>query len=584
MNERWSLDSLYKGYDDPAYEQDFQMLDQCTDKINAFPDWKNENDKHATLTNIIEVLEEMVTLSSKLGSFISLSQSTNTQDSETTAQMNRFQHKLSESSKAIAMINRFIANIDDLEAMIAQDEALQPYQYMLIQTKADAKYLLSDEVEEVITKMDLSGGTAWGDMQSYLTSIVTAEYEGKEVTLSEIRNMAYSEDKDTRKKAYEAELKAYEKIDDAISFSLNEIKSQVNTISSLRGYDSPLDMTLHQSRMQRQTLDAMFAAMDEYMPVFHAYLKRKGELLGYKNGLPWFELFAPLGSFHQSFTIKDAKTYLIDHFKGFAPDLADMIETAFDEDWIDFFPRKGKVGGAFCSNLPYLKASRVLTNFDGAIGDVVTLAHELGHAYHGKQIEDHLPLNWDYSMPVAETASTFNENIIMNAAIDAAEGEEKIALIENQLQDLTQIMCDIYSRYLFETAVFEASKDRFLFAKDLKELMLECQRKAYGDGLDQEYLHPYMWVCKSHYYGSDLSFYNFPYAFGGLFARGLIVKYQQEGESFVPKYRALLHATTVSSVEDVAKMADIDVTDKAFWVSALKTAEARIQEFLELTK
>ena len=155
---------------------------------------------------------------------------------------------------------------------------------------------------------------------------------------------------------------------------------------------------------------------------------------------------------------------------------------------------------------------------------------------------------------------------------------------ENQLQDLTQIMCDIYSRYLFETAVFEASKDRFLFAKDLKELMLDCQRKAYGDGLDPQYLHPYMWVCKSHYYASDLSFYNFPYAFGGLFARGLIVKYQQEGESFVPKYRSLLHATTVSSVEDVAKMAYIDVTDKAFWVSALKTAEARIQEFLELTK
>lgn len=584
MNERWSLDSLYKGYEDAAYEQDFQKLNRCTDKINAFPDWKNENDKHATLTSIIEVLEEMVTLSSKLGSFISLSQSTNTQDGETTAQMNRFQHKLSESSKAIAMINRFIAGIDDLEAIIDQDEALQPYRYMLTQTKADAKYLLSDEVEEVITKMDLSGGTAWGDMQSYLTSIVTADFEGKEVTLSEIRNMAYSEDKEVRKKAYEAELKAYEKIEDAISFSLNEIKSQVNTISSLRGYESPLDMTLHQSRMQRQTLDAMFAAMDEYMPVFHAYLKRKGELLGYQNGLPWFELFAPLGSTHQSFTIENAKTYLIDHFKGFAPDLADMIKTAFDEEWIDFYPRKGKVGGAFCSNLPFLKASRVLTNFDGAIGDVVTLAHELGHAYHGLQIEDHLPLNWDYSMPVAETASTFNENIIMNAAIDAAEGEEKIALIENQLQDLTQIMCDIYSRYLFETAVFEASKDRFLFAKDLKELMLDCQRKAYGEGLDPQYLHPYMWVCKSHYYASDLSFYNFPYAFGGLFARGLIVKYQQEGESFVPKYRSLLHATTVSSVEDVAKMADIDVTDKAFWVSALKTAEARIQEFLELTK
>lgn len=263
-----------------------------------------------------------------------------------------------------------------------------------------------------------------------------------------------------------------------------------------------------------------------------------------------------------------------------------MMEEAFDNNWIDFYPHKGKVGGAFCCNMPFAKQSRVLTNFDGGLGDVVTLAHELGHAYHGLNIESHRPLNWEYSMPVAETASTFNENIIMNAVIDETEDKEvKLGLIENQLQDLCQIICDIYSRYLFEKAVFDRRSDEFLFTDQLNEIMLDAQKQAYGDGLDPNCLHPYMWVCKSHYYSSDLSYYNWPYAFGGLFARGLVVKYQEMGkEKFVPKYKEMLHTTTVASVEDTAKVLGIDLTDEAFWISALETAKSRIEEFIELSK
>ena len=195
---------------------------------------------------------------------------------------------------------------------------------------------------------------------------------------------------------------------------------------------------------------------------------------------------------------------------------------------------------------------------------MITLAHELGHAYHGLHIQDHLPLNTDYSMPVAETASTFNESLIMEAAIKGASGFEKMALIESQLQDVTQIMYDIYSRYLFETEVFEKSKQGFLFPDELNDIMLRAQKAAYGDGLDHDYLHPYMWVVKPHYYSEALSFYNFPYAFGGLFARGLYEKYKNEGEAFVAKYKALLNATTVSTVEDAAKEAGINLEEADF--------------------
>ncbi|MDD5934252.1 MAG: M3 family oligoendopeptidase, partial [Clostridiales bacterium] len=393
---------------------------------------------------------------------------------------------------------------------------------------------------------------------------------------------AYSSDEKVRKTAYESELACYEKIKDSVCFSLNSIKGQVNAICKMRGYTSPLEMTLAQAHMKRETLDAMWKAIDTYLPVFHGYLRKKAELLGESNGLSWYNLFAPVGECETNFTAEAAKEYLVSHFSEFSKDLAQMIETAFDEEWIDFYPHEGKVGGAYCCNIQSKKQSRVLTNFDGSLSDVVTLAHELGHAYHNKNIHDHRILNLDYSMPVAETASTFNENVIMNAAIREASDKDRFVLIESQLQDLTQIICDIYSRYLFETKVFELNQEKFMFADELSEIMLDAQRKAYGDGLNPDTLHPYMWVCKSHYYSGNTNFYNFPYAFGGLFARGLYAVYLKEGEVFLPKYRALLHATTVSDVEEVAAYAGIDLTKPQFWMDVLEQVKQQVEEFTEL--
>jgi len=210
------------------------------------------------------------------------------------------------------------------------------------------------------------------------------------------------------------------------------------------------------------------------------------------------------------------------------------------------------------------------------------LAHELGHAYHNLQIQDERIMNQDYPMPVAETASTFNETHLGHHAVAQAEGDELLNLLENDLKEQTQCIVDIYSRYLFETAVFEQSQNKFLMADDMKELMLNAQKEAYGDGLDENCMHPYMWACKGHYYSSGLSFYNFPYAFGNLFALGLYSKFLEEGESFVPKYNALLNATVKCSVEEAGAMVGIDLTKKEFWKSSLALIAQNIEKFCEL--
>lgn len=583
MKNEWSLDVLYKGYQDTAFQNDVNHLNELITSIKDYVGLLDQVKPAEALLELIRYLEEYKILFGRLYAYLSLRQSTNTTDSETVALLGKLEELNSTLSKENAMIHKYIGKIPNLDQIISENEKLKNYDFLLHEIIQKAKHTLSDEVEEAIAKMNLSAGSAWSMMHQYLTSTVVVDYKGEEITLSSIRNQAYDPDQKIRKAAYEAEIAAYHKIKDAVAFALNNIKSQVNTIAKLRGYESPLAMTLENARMKRETLDAMLTAMKEYMPKFHAYLRKKAEILGHKNGLPWYDLFAPLGESNRVFTTEEAKDYLVTHFRGFSDDLADLIETAFENDWIDFFPHPGKVGGAFCFNLPYIKQSRILTNYDNTLSDVVTLAHELGHAYHGYNIENHLPLNTDYSMPVAETASNFNELIIMNAAIKESDGKEKLALLESQLQDTTQIICDIYSRYLFESAVFEKRKDSFLFPDELEKLMLDAQKEAYGDGLDPSCLHPYMWICKGHYYSEALSFYNFPYAFGGLFARGLYAKYQEEGSEFVPKYRDILKATTVKSVEDVASMADIDLTSPEFWRKSLQTVADSIDLFLNMS-
>ena len=583
MNYEWSLDVLYKGYDDPKFAEDSAKLDEAIARTNRFADEIDSMPPREALLEYIKQGEEDELLISRLFSFASLRTSANTKDVESASVSGRLMGKLSSTAKARTKIQKYISSIENLDEIIESNPILKEYEYMLRNMRDAQKHMLSDECEEIAAIYNISGGSAWSDMHSYLTSSVTVDYRGEKINLSSVRNLAYSTDPAVRKDAYEAELACYEKIKDSVAFALNCIKLQVITSSRLRGFKSPLDQVLFNSHMTRETLDALLGSMQEYMNIFHRYLKIKAEALGHKNGLPWYDLFAPMGSCDRTFTVEEAKDYLLNIFRGFDNDLANMVERAFDEKWIDFYPREGKVGGAFCAGLAGLKQSRILTNFDGALTDVVTLAHELGHAFHNLNLEPHRPMNNDYSMPVAETASTFNENVVMNAAINSAQSDdEKLFLIESQLQDVTQIICDIYSRYLFETSVFENRENVFMPADKLCELMLDAQRKAYGDGLDHDVLHPFMWLCKGHYYSSGRSFYNFPYAFGGLFARGLYAKYVEQGQDFVPVYRKLLYTTPIATVEGAAQVAGIDLTDKEFWTNSLLSYKKNVDEFERL--
>ena len=225
-----------------------------------------------------------------------------------------------------------------------------------------------------------------------------------------------------------------------------------------------------------------------------------------------------------------------------------------------------------------------LTNFEGSYSSVSTLAHELGHAYHNECMRDEPILMSDYPMPLAETASIFNETLLAQRMLERADKPMRIAMLEQQLGDAAQVIVDILSRYLFETEVVERRKDATLSPRELCQIMLDAQKQTYGDGLDPDCMHPYMWACKSHYYSTDVHFYNFPYAFGQLFAVGVYALYEQRGADFLPDYEKLLRAAGSGNVREVAASVGIDVADVHFWRTSLKVFEDKLNELEALAE
>ena len=581
MKTNWDLTVFYKDFDDPEFKDDLARLPKEIDAFTAAIAAPAE-DEVKKLVSLVHQEEALSNLFERLSLMIGLTLSVDANNKAANAAMAPLMRAVMGSSLASNAFSRYLASLENLDAIIDADDELKARAFALREAAENAKHQLPEALEKPVLKMQLSGGEAFSQLRDKLDATLLVDYDGKQIPLSAVRALAYDGDADTRRRAYEAELASYKKIELPMSFCLNNLKAEGETMAALKGYKGVLDMALAHSRMDEKTLEAMWTAIREALPELREYFKAKGRLLGHENGLPFYDLFAPVGQSTRTYTVEEARALLLDLFGKFCPEMGEMMRTAFDEGWIDMYPREGKSGGAFCSGYYAKNISRVMTNFAGSASDVSTLAHELGHAFNNRMLR-HKPLMMtETPMPLAETASTFNETLLISQLLKTATPEEELTLLDSCLTEQTQTMVDIYSRFLFEQKVVAAQADHALDVDELKETMLWAQEQSYGDGLDPEYRHPYMWACKSHYYSTGVHFYNFPYAFGGLFARGLYARYEQEGEAFVPVYCDLLSRFGSDTIANVTASVGIDVTTPDFWRSAVESVLVQVRRFVDL--
>ena len=422
MELSWSLSEIYKSFKDEGFINDILKLDKCIEDIKNFGTtfFERRDSNIKKIEEYIKKRSKFEELSNKLEIFINLSLSVNTKDKEALKYSDILEKKLTEVVETFAKIEKWISSLENLSYIINQSSILKEHEFFLFEIVEKGRYILSEKEENIISNMKNTGSSAWAKLKDNLVSNLMVDINGKEEPLTVVLNMAYDKDEKVRKSAYEAEIKSYKKVEEGVAAALNGIKGEVITISNIRGYKSPLQMTLLDSRMDEESLNAMLSAMKESLPVFRKYLRRKGELLGHKNGLPFYDLYAPIVDCEMKFSYEEAGDFVEKNFRSFSESLGNYARKAINNRWIDVMPKEGKVGGAFCENIHSIGESRFLLNFGGSFSDVVTMAHELGHGFHGECLKNEKILNFDYPMPIAETASTFCETIIKTAAIKNA--------------------------------------------------------------------------------------------------------------------------------------------------------------------
>lgn len=581
----WDLTKMYSGFDDAKLAADFAQAQALNQELAALLQEKPA-DVGALLVQAVRTAQKRSEKMALVGEFIFLNLATNAKNEQALAWMDKLMRAQVEMQQTSSAFTRYVSKVEGLDALIVREPLLKEHEYMLKTMVKDAAHVMDPAIEGPVLKMQMTGGEAWSQLSDQImaTHMVEMEIDGEKqsLPLSTVRGMATSPEATVRRRAYEAELASYPRIELAMAACLNGIKGEALTLCELQHYDTVLDTALDAAKIDRQTLDAMLTAMRESLPAFRRYFRAKARHLGHEGGLPFYDLFAPIGAAGKTYTLEEARQLLVQVFGQFSEKMSRFIDRAFEEHWIDAFPYEGKQGGAFCAGVHPLGISYVLANFEGSLDSVSTLAHELGHAYHGDCVKHLSILNADYPMTLAETASIFNETMLVAKLQEGANPQERLMLLDQQIGNAAQVVVDILSRFLFESEVIERRKDHTMLPDELKEIMLDAQKQTYGDGLDENVLHPYMWACKTHYYSASLHFYNFPYAFGLLFGLGVYERYLEKGEAFLPEYDALLAATGLGDVKDVAARVGIDVTDVNFWRKSLSVVEKMIDEMEKL--
>jgi oligoendopeptidase F len=590
----WDMTVVYPGLESIEFEQGFSQAVQDIHKLVRLFDEEHimEQPPMALTDDVIHVFETAVKrynavldTTTTLSVYIMCFVTTNTQDTLAQAKWSELQQPLVALKKLGTRFTAWIGSLD-VDALIERSELAREHAFMLRKAKEQAAHLMTPSEETLAAELNISSGTAWAKLHGDVTSQmnVSLEIDGRvqELPMSMIRTLAFEADRDLRRRAYEAELGGWKSVAVPLAAALNSIKGEVIVVGQRRGWASPLEASLFDSNIDRETLEAMMTAARASFPDFRRYFHAKARVLGVPR-LAWYDLFAPISKGEKAWKFDDAEAFIVEKFGSFSSRLSNFAARAFREQWIDAEPRTGKVDGAYCTPLRN-DESRVFANYKPSYEGMSTLAHELGHGYHNYNLAQRTMLQKETPMTLAETASIFCETIVRHAAMQNADTQEQLVILEASIQGASQVVVDITSRFLFEQRVFEARQQRELSVDELNTLMLEAQKETYGDGLDASVLHPYMWAMKPHYYSADTSFYNYPYMFGLLFGLGLYARYQQDPETFKTSYDSLLSSTGLADAATLASQFGIDIRSVDFWRSSLDIVRNDINRFEELVK
>ena len=593
----WDLESIFPGGSDSGELQ--SKLSLIEEQVIALTDqvkqWDSEKDKpyFKDFSTILANQEKITAGLAQVHTFVEAVQSADVSDKKTNALFG----KIFTMNSAFDTINtiltkKIVAMSDNDWADLLTLSEFQPIEFVLQETRTQGKELLSESEEALINALSIDGFQAWSDHYDTLVATIAIPFEEEDGTTTNLSaGQAYNKmnsdpSKEVRKKLFNQWETAWAEKAPLFADTLNHLAGFRLADYQAHGVSDFLKRPLEYNRMKKETLDAMWQAVSEHKQPFIDFLNRKAQLIG-KEKLDWQDIESPVlvgDTKPQIYPFNKGAEFIIANFKKVSPKMASFAQSAFEKNWIEAENRKGKRPGGYCAELPESKESRIFMTYADSPGEVSTLAHELGHAFHSDVMKDLPVLNQQYAMNVAETASTFAEMVVADATVKEAKSkEEKINLLDTKIQNALAMFLNIHARFIFETNFYAERQNGIVTDERLSELMEAAQREAYQNSLNS--YHPHFWASKLHFFIADVPFYNFPYTFGYLFSLGIYAQYVENSEGFEDRYIALLKDTASMSTEDLAKKhLHVDLSQPDFWVAGIKIMEKDIQTFLELTE
>jgi pepF/M3 family oligoendopeptidase len=488
-----------------------------------------------------------------------------------------------------ALEARSLKQSDEQWQILLDEPRLSGVTFFLNELKEIAASKLSLELETLALELGVNGYDGWQRLYDKMAGDIKVDFEvdGKteKMSIGQVAAKMSDNDRDVRRRAFAAISEGWSRRENLAALALNSIAGFRWTMYDKRGWTSPLHESLVMNRIQQETLDAMWSVIRRETHRFRGYIDTKKRLLGIDK-FTWYDQMAPVGKSDTLMSFDDAGKFVVEQARGFSTHMADFMQEALEKRWIEGEDRPGKRGGGFCTGFGPRQQSRIFMTYSGTFENMLTLAHELGHAYHGRVLKDHPPFAADYPMNLAETASIFAETLVVDAAYKReTDPQTKLMLIEQKLQSAFGLFCDIHCRYLFEKEFYMERRNGIISADRLKEMMTSAQERTFPDLLDEGGFNPLFWASKLHFYIANQPFYNWPYTFGYLFAGGVYDRAQKEGTTFADKYRDLLADTGRMTTEEVAsKHLGVDLTKEDFWIDAVNRSMADIDEFIKLAQ
>lgn len=580
---RWDLSSIYPGLDSDKFTLAVARLEADAATLSELV--AHDSLSSQQIARILRRHNTALDLAETVEGYAACCLLANSTDEEARSWAARMRQARTELQHVERRLMTLAAGLD-AKKETSWPEILRQHVFAIHQERVTTAHTLSPVEEDLVVKLNETGGSAWETLRHQTVdamTVVVDEDGSREIPLVMLQQRRDDPDRATRERAYRLEIAAWESVAPVIGAALNGIKGEVLVLSQRRGWASPLDQSLHENRIDRDVLHAMFSAVESGLPDIRRYLRTKASALGMPQ-LAWYDLYAPAATDVADWPFEITRELIVNEFGRYSQGAQQLAETAFSQRWIDAEPRPNKRGGGMCVTVGGGR-SRILVNYSSSFDAVRMLAHELGHAYHAWILERAgrtAIQRWMTPWVLSESAAIFFETLVRDAAVQASGPANRLATIEANVQTLCRRVVDILSAFRFEQRVFERRRDGALGVDDLKELMSSAQRDSYGSGIDAQALHPYMWAVLPHYYTTESSFNNYPYMFGTLFSLGLYARFQADPAEFSVQFDDFLSLTGMADAATLAGRFGIDLRSPAFWLSGMNVIRQEIDRFEEL--